>query len=222
MNLKRKFFFCFAALSMGTTLAAPTFASPIGSMTWNSTSGMFSVTSAGDLGGQTYSFHDNAGHSFTAESECGMDAGSCNGAAPVDLYAKNGGTGETGLGLAGTTNNEIAWPNVIELDVGSNTQVSSVTIGSIQAGETWGVWGGNGDNFQFLGGGTGGGVVTFGGLSSYQDLLVGNNNNGANSGNVVLEGVALQGVAVPEPATLGLMGFALVGAGLAKRKQKKR
>lgn len=64
------------------------------------------------------------------------------------LFGKNGGTGETGLGLDGLlSDNEIEYKSFVQLDV---TTVKSdgytnlaMSIGSIQAGEGYYLWGSN-------------------------------------------------------------------------------
>lgn len=239
--MKLRFTTASMVLAAGATIAIPAIAAPI---TWN-TNGMFSV-SAGNpgtsLNNTSYALTNSANQSITAESVVGIDFCTINcgvrvGPAP-DLYAKNGGPGETGLGLTGLSNSEIRAPYGIELDLG-NLRLSSVSIGSIQSGETWGVWGGNNDaGWTLLGGGSGGAsgdTVTFSGrgannVSNFGDLVISSYNsgtvdssgwvtNGNANGNIVLAG-ATPATSVPEPGTLGLMGFALIGTALAKRKRK--
>lgn len=244
--MRIKFAVCSAFLLIGTGVAGPAFASAIG---WSG--GDFTVTSSGSLG-PSHTFSDTAGQSFTAYSGCA----SCTQA--PDLYAKytSSVSTETGLGLSGTANNEISYPNGILLVAGSNTQFTSLTIGSLQSSETWSIWGYSGasllsstfnaSDINFLGGGNGGNSVSFSGSGSksvqdYSQLIVSNflptrtpgysasscttvSTNGMSGfycGNNLLMGVTAQNqTSVPEPATLGLMGFALVGAGLAKWKRR--
>ena len=61
------------------------------------------------------------------------------GNAPLNLFAKSDGPGETGLGFVGTLENEISSTNFMQLDVSDllSHGVTSLTIdiGSLQAGE---------------------------------------------------------------------------------------
>ncbi len=246
--MRIKFAVCSAFLLVGTGVAGPAFAGAIG---WSG--GDFTVNSSGSLG-PSHTFSDTAGQSFTAYSGCA----SCTQA--PDLYAKytSGDSTETGLGLSGTANNEISYPNGILLVAGSNTQFTSLTIGSLQSSETWSIWGYSGasllsstfnaSDINYLGGGSGGSGgnwVSFSGsggksVQDYSQLIVSNllpgtlghsassctkastsGISGFYCGNNLLMGVTAQNqTSVPEPATLGLMGFALVGAGLAKWKRR--
>ena len=236
--MKLRFTMASMVLAAGATIAIPAIAAPI---TWNA-NGTFSVSAGSpgtSLGSTSYTLTNPANQSIVAESVVGIDFCTVNCgnlAAAPDLYAKNGGSpSETGLGLAGLSNSEIQAPYGIELDLGS-LRLSSVSIGSIQSGETWGVWGGNNDaGWTLLGGGSGGNTITFSGtaansVSNFGDLVISSYNtatvsssgqvtNGNANGNIVLTG-ANAATSVPEPGTLGLMGFALIGTALAKRKRK--
>jgi hypothetical protein len=65
----------------------------------------------------------------------------------ADMWAKNDGPTETGIGLASEMHHEIAWNNFIQLNL---TQILAthptsivLTIESIEAGEAYNVWGSN-------------------------------------------------------------------------------
>ena len=77
--------------------------------------------------------------SADAGVQCGANNW-CQGS--EDLYAKNGGSpSEQGLGLTSDLpDNEISNPYGIGLWL-NNGHFTSVTIGSLQAGESWSVWG---------------------------------------------------------------------------------
>lgn len=91
----------------------------------------------GDLGTSTAAFTDTTGTYFVLAG--GVDY-SFNG---IDLFVKNSGGSENGLGLAGTVNNEINSSDTgqaIILDMadlaGSGLDSGSVVVGSLQAGES--------------------------------------------------------------------------------------
>lgn len=73
--------------------------------------------------------------------------GFTNAGAPRSLYGKNDGGIERGLGIAGTTNNEIDTYNFVQLDL-SNLITSGATnvkmvVNSVQSGEKYNVYGSN-------------------------------------------------------------------------------
>lgn len=141
-----------------------------------------------------------------------------------DLYSKNAGTGEQGLGLTNDTynNNEISNPYGIYLYIGQGS-FSSVQLGSVQAGETWSVWGStnaSGTSWTELGSGTGGGIVNFD-LTGYNQIVIGDpylaNQSTGTSNNIVLMSVTT----VPEPGTLALLAVGLAAIGFAVKRRRK-
>ena len=146
-----------------------------------------------------------------------------------DLYVKNGGTGEQGLGLTNDPykNNEIANPNGIYLSPNQGF-ISSIQLGSVQAGETWSIWGSNdGLDWSELGWGTGtgnGATVNYNSptLLNYDQIIVADpylmNQGMGSSNNVVLACITT----VPEPGTLALFAAGLLGCALVVARRRAR
>ena len=132
----------------------------------------------------------------------------------TNLYGKNDGPGETGLGI----NNDPAgdheiWPrSTVKLDLTSifstyPTEAVTLTVGSVQNGEGFAVFGGSSSPSSFLGSVTGNSdsqdvytfTVTASQVAASGDKLY----LTATSNNVVLETVDV--ASVPEPSTFALM-----------------
>lgn len=151
----------------------------------------------------------------------------------ADLYGKNQGGNENGLGLAGdpSGDNEIYGPTpgnaFISLDV---TQVLAIAsgmsffMGSTTAGEQWSLYGSNDDDvlgtLLFSGDDEGWHAVTdWGQYEFYQWTSDGTQGAQVTFGNVLLGGVSIT-ESVPEPATWAMMllGFGAVGFSLRRRR----
>jgi len=210
----------FTALTMGSAASATVnidFGSQPGNLgpTATYTSGGLTVTASG------YS----AGFIFSA---------------PADLYGKNSGGDEQGLGLAGDPSgqNEIYWGSsnlgaFVELDVSalfglvSNAQFF---MGSTTNGEQWSVWGSNvaGCGWFCAGAGpltgfdegTPHDLFDFGTYQYYDFYSLGTFGNGA-PGNVLLGGLALT-ESVPEPGTWAMMLLGFGAVGFAMRRNRKK
>jgi PEP-CTERM motif len=119
------------------------------------------------------------------------------------LFFKNGSGDENGLGLAnGGSDHEIGGKGFIQF---TGTGIGSITVGSVQSGETWVLYGSStlGDRGTSLKTGTTDGVVTLPGSWTYYSLAAGQ------SGDVLLDSAT---TAVPEPGTTSLlMTMGLVG-----------
>jgi hypothetical protein len=159
--------------------------------------------------------------------------------APTDLYGKNSGGDEQGLGLAADPSgqNEIYWGNsrlgaFVELDVSalfglvSNAQFF---MGSTTDGEQWIVYGSNnagcgwfcsppGASLNGFDEGTHD-LFGFGTYQYYDFYSLGTGGNAA-PGNVLLGGLAM--TPVPEPGTWAMMllGFGAVGAAMRRNRKK--
>jgi hypothetical protein len=162
--------------------------------------------------------------------------------APADLYGKNFGGDEQGLGLAGDPSgqNEIYWGNSIlgafvELDVSalfglvSNAQFF---MNSTTEGEQWAVYGSNsvgcgwfcpGASLPLTGSdeGTLHDLFDFGTYQYYDFYSLGTGGNAA-PGNVLLGGLALTPSSVPEPGTWAMMLLGFGGVGAAMRRSRKK
>ncbi|MGB6624503.1 MAG: PEP-CTERM sorting domain-containing protein, partial [Candidatus Acidiferrales bacterium] len=174
------------------------------------------------------------GYKCDASSATSTKLTKCAGS---DLYGKNGGVGETGLGLNGENDQEIGWNGkksdyVLGLDVSSlfAGHMASLTLdfGSVQKGENYTVWGYASNPF--------GTNVT---LSNQLLSVFGNSNSTADytstislnsndqflvitsqCGDVLLD--SLSGTApspTPEPGTLALFGTGLLLAGFIMRRR---
>jgi hypothetical protein len=133
----------------------------------------------------------------------------------TDLYRKNEGGDESGIGLNnGGSDHEIAKPEFIQV---KGTGIASITIGSIQAGEKWAIYGSNtvgvsdvGVAANLIAKGTGGQTKTAL-TSGYTIYTV-----YSSSGDILLDSVNTSTV-VPEPGTpallmtLGLVGLLAFG-----------
>lgn len=143
-----------------------------------------------------------------------------------NLYYKTGGSGETGLGLSMTNDNEINAPagsQAIVLDVSNLIgQDLSIGFGSVQAGEDWKI------GFDSIAGlptresafsnyktdNTAFPAMVDLGVNSSRFLIL-----EAVSGNVLL--TSLSSTAVPEPASMTLVGAGLLGLGYFRRRNSR-
>jgi hypothetical protein len=153
-----------------------------------------------------------------------------SGFSQPDLYAKNGGTDETGLGLTGdpSGDDEIIAKDAIVLDFSAIANITSITIemGSVQSPDTWSLYGSNTKPTQ---------DVALSTPSDNQTLLLSNQTTdqeksgtplliyntsfdptlykyytiteGCATGNVLLGSINVT-TGAPEPASFGMMGLA--------------
>lgn len=185
----------------------------------------------GSLNSSTHTFSPTSGSgpSITANgfTVTGGDA------TTVHLYSKGSGgfpppNDESGLGLANDSSgdHEITTGSFIELDLGS-LSVSSLGVytGSTTGDERWKIWGSNsgavaGSPFS-IPGNSASGVLT-GTNEGDQDVssLAGDRYIFVSSanGNILLGGMTATS-AVPEPASAGMLGFALLALGILARKR---
>ena len=185
---------------------------------------MLSVSSAALADTYTYNVVTGSGLTgttadFTANGKTITAYGSVNGVG-ADLWFKNGGGSETGLGLAVPVNHEIAGNSFIQFDISQLLAVNptslTLSIGSVGPGESYSVWGSNSvlDKGTWLGSSSSP-MFSVPGFASYKFISI-----SAASGNVLVTGVTAK-TDVPEPGSSSLIIaglMSIVGAGMFFRR----
>jgi hypothetical protein len=201
----------FGLLLLGVCLlsAAPVFA--------DSTTTFTFIGTLGDLPSPT---------TFTAGSLSLVATGYLSGGVSTpgvstDMWAKNGGPNEQGLGIASEFQHEIAGTQFIQLDLtnilAANPSSIVLSVQSIQAGENYNVWASNSAGMLGTEIGMNQSGATFNVLLPTGDNFV---SLAAGTGNILLDDVDVT-TPTPEPSSAGLLLFglaALVGAGTLGKK----
>jgi PEP-CTERM motif len=191
------------------------------------------ATSSAALADPTFNFGSNTGNLGTTETYTNgsLTVTATGYSAPnvtTDLYGKNFGGDEVGIGLAAdpTGQNEIYGPGTafVQLDVSALlNQIGGLdfAMNSTTLGEEWAVFGSNtagaGGGTQVNSGNTEG-TFSLGGWGSYNFYnFYSLGTNGQTAGNVLLASAT---ASVPEPATWGMMliGFGAIGFSMRRRK----
>ena len=151
-------------------------------------------------------------HTFLVNGKSITATGYSSAGVSGNLYFKNGGGDETGLGLAGMTANEIGGTGFIQFGLGSflagASGATQLTLGSVEAGESYNVYGSNvaGSKGALLGGGGAANTTFTLPATTYQYISV-----GAPSGNVLVQGIqTTDSVSVPEPSAIFLLCTGLI------------
>jgi hypothetical protein len=170
----------------------------------------------------TYTFQENGvgnlGHTSTfTESGISLTVTASPG---QDLYAKNQGGDETGLGIAAEEDHEIDGNSFIQITVptapGSN--LKTITLGSVQPGELARIF------FSTTLGtlGTLQGVLTSDNpfdISSFGPGYIGIAGGGTGGADVLLDTLTAEVITVPDgSSTVTLLGIGLTGVALIRRR----
>jgi hypothetical protein len=133
------------------------------------------------------------------------------------LYAKNDGSGETGLGITSDVNHEINSGNFVQLNLTTTplSSLSLVFLQSVQSGESATIWY---STIQGILGAQIGTLIADGSFAIPSADTTGYIGISAGSGNVLLNSVSGTANTPDGGTTMMLLGSALMGLGLIKRK----
>lgn len=181
-------------------------------------------------------------HTFTVNGmSITAQAFSITGSTP-NLYGKNGGSDETGLGLTLDGDHEISTNDFLQIDFADpsvnkpkrwNVTQVRIQFASVQTGESWTLWGSNVagtaptitsgatkllDSTSLAGGALPENLLVIPSFSSYRYFSA---TAGGTGGHNVLLGQVEITAETPEPVTFVLIGGALLGLGLSSRKRRR-
>lgn len=152
-------------------------------------------------------------HTFSVNGASVTATGYSSAGVTSNLYFKNFGGNETGLGLAGSPENEIGGTSFVQFGLNNSIFAgngATLVLGSVGAGESYSVYGSNvaGTPGTLLGSGSSTNPrFTLPAVQPYQYVSV-----SAPKGNVLVQGIqTAASISVPEPGTVFLLLTGMLG-----------